>query len=71
MLRVITQNHFGAWPAWAFKWGVRYALLKAAGPKGWLDERAGMMEGLLWFRRAGADMSLSYYAKQAAIWLKE
>lgn len=36
-----------------------------------LDERAALMEALLCFRRAGADLILSYYAKQAAAWLAE
>ncbi|HSW13214.1 MAG TPA: porphobilinogen synthase, partial [Solimonas sp.] len=48
-----------------------YAMLRAAVQNGWLDERKAMMEALLCFRRAGADMILSYYAKQAAIWLAE
>ena len=46
-------------------------MLKAAAANGWLDERKSMMEALLCFRRAGADMILSYYAKQAAQWLAE
>ena len=46
-------------------------MLRAAIANGWLDERGALMEALLCFRRAGADMILSYYAKQAAAWLAE
>ncbi|MBC98260.1 MAG: porphobilinogen synthase [Halobacteriovoraceae bacterium] len=43
-----------------------YAMIKAASEKGWLDGEAAMMEVLLSFRRAGADMILTYFAKEAA-----
>lgn len=39
-------------------------MLKAAVEKGWLDEKAVVLETLLCFRRAGADIILTYYAKQ-------
>mgnify|MGYP003315149529 CR=1 FL=1 len=45
--------------------------LKAAAERGWIDERAVVLEALMCFRRAGADVILTYYAKQAAQWLKE
>lgn len=48
-----------------------YAMLKAAAQQGWLDERAAVLETLLSFRRAGASAILTYYAKQAAAWLRE
>lgn len=47
-----------------------YAMFKAAGANGWIDERACVMEALLGFRRAGADMILSYYASEVGGWLK-
>jgi porphobilinogen synthase len=47
-----------------------YAILKAATQKGWLDERACMLEALLAFKRAGADGVLTYYARDAARCLK-
>jgi len=47
-----------------------YAMLKAAGQAGWLDERAAVLESLLAFKRAGADMILTYYATEVAHWLK-
>ncbi len=43
-----------------------YAMIKAAAEKGWLDGDAVMMEALLSFKRAGADMILTYFAKEAA-----
>ncbi|MCC6511658.1 MAG: porphobilinogen synthase [Pirellulaceae bacterium] len=48
-----------------------YAMLAAAAQNGWLDLRACVLESLLAFKRAGADMILTYYALQAAQWLSE
>jgi porphobilinogen synthase len=45
-------------------------MLKAASQNGWLDERACVLESLLAFKRAGADGILTYYAMDAAAWLK-
>ncbi|MEJ2094455.1 MAG: porphobilinogen synthase, partial [Gammaproteobacteria bacterium] len=47
-----------------------YAMLKAAAEKGWLEEKAVVLESLLSCKRAGADAILTYYAKQVAIWLQ-
>ena len=58
-------------PVAAYQVSGEYAMLRAAIANGWLDEKKALMEALLCFRRAGADMILSYYAKQAAQWLKE
>jgi porphobilinogen synthase len=44
--------------------------LKAAAQNGWLDERACVREALLSFKRAGADGVLTYFARDAAQWLK-
>lgn len=46
-----------------------YAMVKAAAQNGWLDERAVVLESLLAFKRAGADIILTYHAKDAARWL--
>lgn len=43
-----------------------YAMLKAAAEKGWLDEEEAMMEALIGFKRAGADLIATYFAKQAS-----
>ena len=57
-------------PTFAYHVSGEYAMLKAAAQNGWLDERASVLETLLAFKRAGADGVLSYYALQAAQWLK-
>ncbi len=57
-------------PVCAYQVSGEYSMLKAAVANGWLDEKKVMMEALLCFRRAGADMILSYYAGKAAEWLK-
>lgn len=48
-----------------------YAMVKAAAQNGWIDEYKVTMEILTGFKRAGADMILSYHTKQVAQWLKE
>lgn len=58
-------------PTYAYQVSGEYAMLKAAVANGWLDERATAMEALLAFKRAGADGILTYYALDAARWLKE
>ncbi|WP_079437574.1 porphobilinogen synthase [Zoogloea sp. LCSB751] len=58
-------------PTYAYQVSGEYAMLKAAVANGWLDERACAMEALLAFKRAGADGILTYYALDAARWLKE
>lgn len=47
-----------------------YAMVKAAGLKGWIDYEKVVMETLLGFKRAGADMILTYHANEVAQWLK-
>ena len=44
-------------------------MLKAAAANGWLDEQAAAIESLTSISRAGADMIVTYYAKDAAAWL--
>jgi porphobilinogen synthase len=46
-------------------------MMKAAGAKGWIDERAVTLECLLAMRRAGADIIITYAAKEVAGWLRE
>ncbi len=45
-------------------------MLKAAAQNGWLNEKAVVLESLVAFKRAGADAILTYYAIDAARWLK-
>lgn len=60
-----------ALPVAAFQVSGEYAMIKAASANGWLEERAVALESLLAIRRAGADLILTYYARQAARWLRE
>ena len=48
-----------------------YAMVKAAAKNGWIEERRAVLELLQGFRRAGADLILTYHAKEAAAWLRE
>ena len=56
-------------PLAAYHVSGEYSMLKAAAANGWLAHDAVMMESLLAFKRAGADIILTYYAKEAASWL--
>ena len=58
-------------PLAAYQVSGEYAMLKAAAERGWLDERRAAMETLLGIRRAGADIVITYYAKDAARWIIE
>ena len=60
-----------ALPVAAYQVSGEYAMLKAACANGWLDEKKVALESLLSIRRAGADVIFTYYARQAAAWLKE
>lgn len=57
-------------PTFVYHVSGEYAMIKAAAQQNWLDEKACVLEALLACKRAGADAVLSYYAKQAAEWLK-
>ena len=58
-------------PIAAYQVSGEYLMLKSAAAGGWLDERAIVLESLTAIKRAGADMILTYFAKQACGWLKE
>jgi porphobilinogen synthase len=58
-------------PIAAYQVSGEYAMIKAAAERGWLDERAAVLESLVSIRRAGADVILTYFATQAAKWLNE
>lgn len=58
-------------PVAAYQVSGEYAMLKAACERGWLDERTAVLESLIAIRRAGADLILSYFAPEAAAWLRE
>jgi porphobilinogen synthase len=57
-------------PVAAYNVSGEYAALKAATERGWLDERAAVLESLTGIRRAGADVIVTYHAKEAARWLQ-
>lgn len=58
-------------PTFVYQVSGEYAMLKAAAQNGWLNEKACVLESLLAFKRAGADGILTYFALDAARWLKE
>ncbi len=58
-------------PTFAYQVSGEYAMLKAAAQNGWLDEESVVMEALTSIKRAGADAVLTYYAPQAAQWIKD
>jgi porphobilinogen synthase len=57
-------------PIAAYQVSGEYSMLKAAAANGWLNEREAVLEALTSIRRAGADVILTYYAKEAAAWLQ-
>ena len=57
-------------PTYVYHVSGEYAMLKAAGLNGWINEQACVLEALVGMKRAGADGILTYYAKQVAQWLK-
>lgn len=57
-------------PTFVYQVSGEYAMLKAASMNGWLNEKACVLEALLSFKRAGADGILTYFALDAARWLK-
>ncbi|WP_336644483.1 porphobilinogen synthase [Microbacterium sp. USHLN186] len=57
-------------PVWAYQVSGEYAMIEAAAGNGWIDRRAAVLESLLSIRRAGADAVLSYWAVEAARWLR-
>jgi porphobilinogen synthase len=64
------KQRFGV-PTYAYQVSGEYAMLKAAAINGWLDERGCVLEALTCFKRAGCDGVLSYFALDAARWLRE
>jgi len=64
------KDEFGV-PTFVYQVSGEYAMLKAAGMNGWINEKACILEALLSFKRAGADGILTYFALEAAAWLKE
>ena len=64
------KDEFG-WPTAAYNVSGEYAMVKAAAANDWIDEKRVVLETLTGFKRAGADLILTYHAKDAARWLAE
>lgn len=70
ILRDVRET-FTELPIAAYNVSGEYAMLKAAAQNGWLDERRAVLELLTGIKRAGADIILTYHARDAARWLRE
>jgi porphobilinogen synthase len=72
-LDVVRRVHerFPELPLAAYNVSGEYAMVKAAAANGWLDEREAVLEVLTGIRRAGADLVVTYHAKEAAAWLQD
>ena len=64
------KDTFGV-PTFVYQVSGEYAMLRAASMNGWLDEKAVVLEALTGIKRAGADGILTYYALQAAAWIRD
>ena len=62
------RDRFDA-PVWAYNVSGEYAMVKSAAAGGWLDERQAALESLVGIKRAGAEVILTYWAKELAAWL--
>ncbi len=65
-----TRNQFPELPLAAYNVSGEYAMVKAAAQNGWIDEARVALEVLTGIKRAGADLIITYHAKDAAQWLK-
>ncbi|HEX9114539.1 MAG TPA: porphobilinogen synthase [Anaerolineae bacterium] len=69
VIRAVRDNF--AYPVAAYNVSGEYAMIKAAGRNGWIDEKTATLEMLTSMKRAGADLILTYFAKEVAAWLNE
>jgi len=69
VLRAVRENF--DLPLVAYNVSGEYAMVKAAAQQGWIDERGIVTEMMLGFKRAGADMIITYFSKDVARWLRE
>jgi porphobilinogen synthase len=65
----MVHDRFPGVPLAAYNVSGEYSMIKAAAERGWLDERSAALESLIALKRAGANIILTYWAKQAAEWL--
>ncbi|MGX5575236.1 porphobilinogen synthase, partial [Bacillus toyonensis] len=64
------KNNFNL-PIVAYNVSGEYSMIKAAAQNGWINEKDIVLEKLLSMKRAGADLIITYHAKDAARWLQE
>jgi len=69
VIRAVRES-FPSVPVAAYNVSGEYAMLKAAAQRGWIDERRAVLETLTAMRRAGADLIVTYHARDAARWLR-
>ncbi|MFN3695041.1 MAG: porphobilinogen synthase, partial [Ignavibacterium sp.] len=69
VIREVKQR-FGM-PTAAYQVSGEYSMIKAAGANGWIDEERVMVEAAYAIKRAGADMFLTYFAKDLAKWIEK
>ncbi len=69
IVRRVKENFLA--PTYVYQVSGEYAMLKAAGMNGWINEKACVLEALLGMKRAGADGILTYFAHDVARWLQE
>jgi porphobilinogen synthase len=65
------RRHFPELPLAAYNVSGEYSMVKAAAAQGWLDEQGVVLETLTGIKRAGADLIITYHAKEAAAWLQQ
>jgi len=65
------KERFPSMPLAAYNVSGEYAMVRAAAANGWLDERATVLEVLTGIKRAGADLIITYHARDAAAWLQK
>jgi len=70
VIRLVRQS-FPEVPLAAYQVSGEYAMIKAASLNGWLNEKMAVLESLIAIRRAGANIVITYYAKDAAKWISE
>jgi porphobilinogen synthase len=70
VLQRVRQAHPDV-PLVAYNVSGEYAMIKAAAANGWIDERAAALEALTGIKRAGADLIITYHAREAAAWLAD
>lgn len=67
---IVKVKEVSSLPIAAYQVSGEYLMIKSASAAGWVDEKAVVLESLTGIKRAGADVILSYYAKDVAAWLK-